>query len=487
MKEKTESAKKRYGTCAAILIAASALALFLLTGCDNVSSGAAFTAGPATAEEVPGTMTDAPESEAPATMKPTENPTETPEGTPEITFSPTPAATPVFPQNEYDITSGTSEYNIFVEMLPEPEKEILTVSGICDANARMISESDTLVDILEMPLKLSRDGLIEMISSSSVPSLPLYDRDGNEISEEQYRQIISNTCLENIRDENFVLPGIVVRRADLKRLPTDLEFHSAPGTAVDRIQDTELYYAMPVWVLWQSADREFYFVRSYWYCGWTRAENVAIAFDYDQWSVFADPEQFVIVTESKINVEGEQLDMGVKLPFVSLSDDGTRFTVELPVSEGGGLQVKTAEISVYEAHRGYLKYTYVNFIVQAMKFIGTEYQWGGLNGGVDCSSYVASVMRSFGFMFPRDTKDQNSVVGKPVDTAGMTSEGIKELIEEEGQKAPVAMYKKGHVRFYLGTLNGAVTVIHAPGSNKTVTVETIDNFDDIIYVCPLVG
>lgn len=460
------------------MLAVMAASVLFLCGCDADRGHGEGTITPDPAEAVSAQITDAAKTDAPVSETEAAA-TETAAPSP----TPGPEASPVFPMNENNIGSGSAAAAGYIEALAEPEKIILTAEEIAASNSRMTAECAALEDILSIPGSIDGETLRNMITGVSVPELPLYDAEGKDIDEAGLAGIIANAGTDAIAAENPVLLGIIVRRSDLKRFATALEFHSSKGSNVDKIQDTELYMGMPVWVLWKSSDGEFVFVRSYYYSGWTKAENVAIAKDAEEWLKYADPQEFVVVTDAKLTVCGEQADMGVKLPYAGIDADGLNFSVKKPVrNSDGSLGEEETKLSVYSAHKGYLAYTYANFITQAFKYEGTEYQWGGLKGGIDCSSFVASVLRPFGIYIPRDTKDQNCTAGIGADITGLSGNEIRDLIVSEGASAPVAIYLKGHVRLYLGQKDGVFMTIHAPGSNKVVVAEPFDNFGAVISV-----
>jgi hypothetical protein len=48
-----------------------------------------------------------------------------------------------------------------------------------------------------------------------------------------------------------------------------------------------------------------------------------------------------------------------------------------------------------------------DLVIEAEKFLGTPYLWGGRSFfGIDCSGFVNTIMSRFGVKIPRDTKDQ---------------------------------------------------------------------------------
>ena len=190
------------------------------------------------------------------------------------------------------------------------------------------------------------------------------------------------------------------------------------------------------------------------------------------------------------NAGGAYLDMGVKLPLCAAAEgaaDGS-LTVWQPVrNDAGMLEKRELTLARASAHEGYLTFTYANFIAQAFKYEGTLYGWGGLDNGVDCSSFVASVLRVFGFYVPRDTSDQRTAVGDSRDAAALTDAEKLALCAELWQRGPVVVYSKIHTLFYLGEQDGRAVYIHAPGAGKKVGTAYDRTLDDIIYICGIYG
>ncbi|MBQ2306601.1 MAG: C40 family peptidase, partial [Clostridia bacterium] len=207
----------------------------------------------------------------------------------------------------------------------------------------------------------------------------------------------------------------------------------------------------------------------------------------------AAPERFAVITDALLgpdNVGGDYLDMGVKLPLCAAAEgvaDGG-LTVWQPVRNGDGmLEKRELTLPRASAHEGYLTFTYANFIAQAFKYEGTQYGWGGLDNGVDCSSFVASVLRAFGFYVPRDTSDQRTAVGDSRDATALTDAEKLALCAELWQRGPVVVYSKIHTLFYLGEQDGRAVYIHAPGAGKKVGTAYDRTLDDIIYICGIYG
>ena len=101
----------------------------------------------------------------------------------------------------------------------------------------------------------------------------------------------------------------------------------------------------------------------------------------------------------------------------------------------------------------------------ALQFVGNPYVWGGvsLTDGCDCSGFVMSVYKEFGFTLTHSTEiDQ--------------TEGIGIASIEEAEAGDIICYQ-GHVAIYIG--DGMV--VHAAGTGKGIRVD-MACFDNIITV-----
>ena len=159
--------------------------------------------------------------------------------------------------------------------------------------------------------------------------------------------------------------------------------------------------------------------------------------------------------------------MGAFLPYVSEND--THFKVQLPIRDkDGNLSFSTAEVSRDAAVFERLPYTAELFFSQAHKYLGTDYGWGGADGGVDCSGFICSVFRSFGIYLPRNTSEQRLFSGRKTVLSGKTNDEILSILSE--LKAPAAIHRPGHVMIFLGIKDNIPYVIHAPQGGEKVSV-----------------
>lgn len=150
--------------------------------------------------------------------------------------------------------------------------------------------------------------------------------------------------------------------------------------------------------------------------------------------------------------------MGVRIPplkeeredsYIILFPEGEEFTIvekEIPKSKGLSL--------------GYLPYTKENIILQAFKFKGEAYGWGGLNNTRDCSAFIMDIYRSFGLKLSRNTQDQGAKslgIGYDLKHIGTLEEKL-EFLEEI--PAVTVLYMPGHTMLYLGKEEGEHYILH---------------------------
>lgn len=419
--------------------------------------------------------TDITSSEPSETAVPTENVTSVP--------TVTPVPMPVYKKGETGtrMKSSGSLADTWAGYWKEPDRIILGSAQIEKENARMMTEAG-LIDLEGLGDKVSADYVKKLTEKvlASAPTLPKYNKSAKKISESVYKSYCDNGNVSVGNSSVKITLGIVCDRANMRYLPTDDPLFSSDNLQYDKNQETELILGQPVVVYFASNDGKYYFTSSYNYTGWVNAEKIALTEDRALWLEFASPSSFVTFTSCLTSVSGKISDMGVILPLISSSDKSCDVFLPLRNSDGT-LSKTTASVSKSDAHEGYLPYTMANYIIQACKYEGTMYGWGGLDNGIDCSGFICAVLRTFGFRTPRDTSDQKSVVGKAVDVRKASDKELLKLLDNA--TCPVAVYKSHHVMFYLGkNSSGKYVFIHAPSVGNPVRTATYSVPDEIEYV-----
>lgn len=340
---------------------------------------------------------------------------------------------------------------------------ILNAEAIKNYNKKISEKSSSIYD-LEKIKTMSKDDIKKLIEEYKVPSSPKYNN-GTVVTSEEIDEILKNRDIENVSSETDIQKAIVTKRSNLKALPTDTHFYNKRDVSnFDQIQETELAINTPVLILHTSKDGKYEFVLSEIYAGWIKGDDLAKC-QPSTCEYFDSPTSFIVITDSHIEMEGAYLDMGVTLPL--LKSTNSSFTAVLPIrNERGVLEKKEVEIPKSQAHEGFLPYTKDNVISLSQKYLKTPYSWGGMDYGVDCSSFIMNIYRTFGFRFPRNTSDQKTSVGNITSLVGLTP--AKKLEYLNGLQIPAILYQPGHAMLYLGKENGKHAIIHASGSDMYV-------------------
>lgn len=101
----------------------------------------------------------------------------------------------------------------------------------------------------------------------------------------------------------------------------------------------------------------------------------------------------------------------------------------------------------------------------AQRFVGNPYVWGGtdLNRGEDCSGFIGSIYRSFGYKLPRSSSELRS--------AG------RKVSYSQKQPGDIICYN-GHVAMYIG--NGKI--VHASSRKTGIKISQRANYRSIVCV-----
>ena len=347
------------------------------------------------------------------------------------------------------------------------EPVILTLKEIQEYNKKIKTKTNYLYDLDNIKV-LSQEEIKNYITSYNLPTLPKYDGIV-EYSNNNVESILNNRNLDNINSN--IQKGIVIKRTNLRSFPTNISFYDKKNIKTsDRLQETELIVNTPVLIIHESLDNLWYFVISPIYYGWVLKSDVAYSSDSD-YNYFINPESFGIITKPSLKLNDTFLDMSVKLPLVKVNKDN--YTLMIPVKDDNGyVERKEININNSDVSIGYLPYTKNNVYKLAESYINAIYSWGGKDSGVDCSSFISNLYRTFGFSFPRNTSSQNSSVENITD---LTNKNEKEKLQIIKNTNPSLLYMNGHVMLYISISNNKNYIIHASGSDGKVVKSILDN------------
>lgn len=332
----------------------------------------------------------------------------------------------------------------------------------------MVKKSTNELYNLDDITSLTKMEILDYINIYDIFSLK-YDE--KEILPLDVDSILENRDISGITDKSSLKRGIIIKRSNLRAFPTEKHFYDSIEKRTDVIQETELHINTPVIIIHESKDKKWSFVISPTYVGWVMTDNIAYAKEED-FNYFINNPSFGIITTSFLEVNDTFLDMGVKLPYIKADENGYLFS--LPIKKGNNyVDKKIITISRDKAHIGYLAYTKRNVYIEAFKYDKVNYSWGGMDYGVDCSSYISNIYKTFGFVFPRNTSSQSGSAPRKIDVRDFSFDKKKEILNSN---YPSLLFEDGHVMMYLGTLNDRYYIIHASGKEGMVLMEEINDY-----------
>ncbi len=363
-------------------------------------------------------------------------------------------------------------------------------------NRRMISTNEIEFNMSEIGELFNGKVLKHLLEDTGgKPSDPdKYILNGVPTTTEYWDELERKVDIENLPKTYETKFGYSVDRTVLKKFPTDDSvYESGDSLYYDYMVQSDLLPFMPVAVVYETADGEWFYVLTYGYGGWVRKEYIAICESREDWLARQNPENFIVVTGREIRISTDPyheelsdtlIPMGTVLPIVSveeaLEDDNTiheratygNYITKLPVrAENGMISDCYVLIPASEdVNFGFLPYTQENVLKLAFKLLGTEYGWGGDNNAEDCSGLTREIYACFGFNLPRSAIAQTEVKGFEIHNVTSKSVYAKQKILDEAP-AGTLIYFPGHIMLYVGSVNGEAYCMSAVGSFATCDME----------------
>lgn len=362
---------------------------------------------------------------------------------------------------------------------PEKIEEINTL------NRNVISLGDKDVSLENLAEEITSGDVRAILEelNASVKDLPGY-LERIPVDNDYWQKHIDNTNADGIPETLNVRYGFSVCRASLRLLPcADFIGESETDLFYDKMLMSEFLPFMPLVIVHESTDQEWYFVFMYGFGGWIQKENVAICPSKEDWIARQNPEDFLVVTgrEIRLNIDrgseqlsGLLLPMGTVLPLVKTGEAPERihgrynysnYIVRLPVRGfGGRIMDNYAFVPVTEdVSHGYLPYNGSTVVELAMKRLGDRYGWGGLDYSQDCSGMLREIFSCFNIFLPRTAGQQAAIKGvERYDLSGMDNDAKLSLLKK--LPAGTLLSFPGHIMLYLGMKDKLPFVISAVGS-----------------------
>jgi cell wall-associated NlpC family hydrolase len=374
------------------------------------------------------------------------------------------------------VTPEMQSADFWTNKLADPDAVIMSQREIAAFNRDIVRALPDLVyDLTEYPAYLSGEKLTELVNKRPFPADEDRYANGALVERTYYDYLLSQMNLDGIRAKNEVDCAVTVRRTNIRTFPTADESLEAPDDVeFDLFQETAVGPAEPVLILNRSLDGRWCFVQVYNYNGWMPAADLAVAADKDSWLEYVQPDQYLVVTGNRIElnyapadqgVEQVGFTMGTRIPLAVRNIDDVVaaagvYLVKLPTrGDHGELVLKMSTVPAgSDVMVGYMPYTRANIIVQAFKILGERYGWGGMFDARDCSAFVMDVYRSFGLMLPRNGDEQEQSAGRTVSFASLGTGQRYELLDSLLPGA--SLHTPTHEMLYLGEHEGLHYVIH---------------------------
>jgi hypothetical protein len=369
--------------------------------------------------------------------------------------------------------------NFWASLIADPQEIIETLDCIKTFNEKVMNKLSCLFKLSTEPEFISRKELVALIKAYKLPSKDMYDSKGKLIPMDYYDKIIFNTNVQSIVEPTPIRYGITLKKISIRSFPSKGAIYSNINDSkidnFDRFQETGCFPFEPVLILHESYDKQWFFIKTYNYIGWAKTSEIAVSYNKSEIFHYNSCENFIMIIGKEVTLTLEEnnsratmkVGMGSRICLLasySLNSD-KKLTVKIPARNNDGkLVFKKAYIDKnHDISIGYLPYTRYNILNQALKYLNTTYDWGDKYNGKDCSSFILTIFRCFGFLLPRNAGQQehsiihntNSIVFNETDTIASRLAKINKLMPG------AALFMKGHGMLYLGKHKDTHYMIHS--------------------------
>ncbi len=303
-----------------------------------------------------------------------------------------------------------------------------------------------------------------MTKEELLPKIDIYDwanSDKDELLDHRLMAVLKNRL--NLEQLSIMTPlyAIAVKNADLRLLPTKLAKYQK-NRALDywAVRRVKIGERLIVWH--HDQDNNWCFVQTNNAWGWLEEKSVAYL-DRLAWIEYgqADFVQIVVPRLYPVTKNGEMVKLyyGTKLPLAHRYAD--KYQVILPKRNPRG-SIGFEKLYLVRDERvelGYLTLAGDNIIKQGAKFIGEKYDWGGKNGGHDCTSLISDLYGACGVIMPHNSYKQLLLPHVELLPADLSPKKRRERIAR-AHIGSVLLFK-GHGMLYIGEKNGKLTILHS--------------------------
>lgn len=210
-------------------------------------------------------------------------------------------------------------------------------------------------------------------------------------------------------------------------------------------QETSLNVSEGVAIYHYSTDNNWCFVQANNYYGWIEVKNVGLC-TKEQMLEFLNASEKIVVISNFVTINNHHVRMGQAFPYLETVNDKYSFSFPTRTSSGTLELISVTASSNDDYNLGYIPYTYENILIQAFKILEMSYSWGDkYETGRDCSSTQNGILATFGFIMPRNTSNQRSILLYSDVLSGLTGYRLK-----TDYLPGTLIFSSGHVMLYIG-------------------------------------
>lgn len=290
-----------------------------------------------------------------------------------------------------------------------------------------------------------------------------------------------------------VKKGVCIRRSCIRSVPDNIFYSDDVSFWYDDVaQISGVLQNEPVLILWESKDKEWYLVQTYYSTGWIPKKDIAICTsaqfnNYFDYSLREKPD-FITVTADKFSLEDDyfvycedaSFDKNLTLymgTYLQLADwnkinipenfkertPHSSYLVEIPYKKDDeSLGIAYASIPAGICTLGFLPYTAANILTLAFQSLGKRYGWGGMADERDCTEYTKEIFRCVGLNFAKNSSAQAAMPGKTISFLDLSHEQKCAVLDN--LPAGTILYFYGHVSIYLGKNDDEYYTISSMGT-----------------------
>jgi len=254
--------------------------------------------------------------------------------------------------------------------------------------------------------------------------------------------------------------GIAIRETLVRVLPTaDPAFgdprEAGNGYPFDCLQKSSIHPGTPVYVLTNSRDKRWKYVRTPSVTGWVGSEDIA-AVDQEfvtEWIALAHESLGAFVKEAVSVQEGGKYYFtarpGAILP--SRNQEGGFSLGAVPVRNAdGNAHIRWVRLKEDDFVPMPWKMSFANLSTLLKEMIGRPYGWGNHNFHNDCSAEMQSLLMPFGVFIPRNSAAQIEAASRIIDLSNEDESARLDYLAQHGKPFATLIYIPGHIMMYAG-------------------------------------